>query len=50
MRRVREFLGLPAPLAGLENIFKQVSNDELTQEDAAQQIRDLASKRSPVWS
>ena len=50
MRRIREFFGLRAPLAGLENILEQVADGQLAQDKAGQQIRELASKpRIMAW-
>ena len=50
MHRILAFLGLTSPLSGLENILEQVANGELAQDDAARQIRELASKpHLPPW-
>ena len=50
MRGIRELLGMMAPLAGLEAILDQVANGQLATNDAATQIRNLASKpHIPPW-
>jgi hypothetical protein len=50
MRRLREFLGLTAPLEGLEELLGQVADGHLPVDDAARRIRRLASQpHIPPW-
>ena len=50
MRRIFDFFCPRAPLAGLEDILAQVASGDLSQDAAAQQIRELASKPYiPRW-
>lgn len=50
MRPIRELLGITPSLKGLEHILQQVADGQLSQSDAARQIRVLALKsRIPSW-
>ena len=50
MRGLRKLLGLMAPLVGLETILDQVAKGQLSTTDAAEQIRNLASRpHIPRW-
>jgi hypothetical protein len=44
LNRLREILGIKPPLAGLEEILGQVADHRLPIDDAARQIREIASR------
>jgi hypothetical protein len=50
MQRIREFFGLTPRLPGLESILDGVAAGNMTQEEAAEQIRKLAARPYiPPW-